>query len=64
MDQERVSSRRRIAAASAVFAGEYEEMPAYSAVRQGKALYAGISSYSPAKTAEAAAILRRLGTRS
>ncbi len=33
-----------------------------SAVRQGKALYAGISSYSPAKTAEAAAILRRLGT--
>src|SRR3954462_179229 len=33
-----------------------------SAVRQGKALYAGISSYSPAKTAEAAAILRDLGT--
>ena len=33
-----------------------------SAVRQGKALYAGISSYSPAKTEEAAAILRDLGT--
>ena len=33
-----------------------------SAVRQGKALYAGISSYSPAKTREAAAILDRLGT--
>src|SRR5665648_527507 len=33
-----------------------------SAVRQGKALYVGISSYSPAKTREAAAILRRLGT--
>jgi L-glyceraldehyde 3-phosphate reductase len=33
-----------------------------SAVRQGKALYAGISSYSPEKTAEAAAILRELGT--
>lgn len=33
-----------------------------SAVRSGKALYAGISSYSPAKTREAAAILRRLGT--
>jgi L-glyceraldehyde 3-phosphate reductase len=33
-----------------------------SAVRQGKALYVGISSYSPAKTAEAASILRRLGT--
>jgi L-glyceraldehyde 3-phosphate reductase len=33
-----------------------------AAVRQGKALYAGISSYSPAKTAEAAAILRDLGT--
>jgi L-glyceraldehyde 3-phosphate reductase len=33
-----------------------------SAVRQGKALYAGISSYSPAKTKEAAAILRDLGT--
>jgi L-glyceraldehyde 3-phosphate reductase len=32
------------------------------AVRQGKALYAGISSYSPAKTQEAAAILRGLGT--
>src|SRR5215468_9158156 len=34
----------------------------YSAVRAGKALYVGISSYSAAKTAEAAAILRSLGT--
>ena len=33
-----------------------------SAVRQGKALYAGISSYSGRHTSEAAAILRRLGT--
>jgi L-glyceraldehyde 3-phosphate reductase len=33
-----------------------------AAVRQGKALYAGISSYSAQKTAEAAAILRGLGT--
>jgi L-glyceraldehyde 3-phosphate reductase len=33
-----------------------------TAVRQGKALYAGISSYSPAKTQEAAAILHGLGT--
>ncbi|HEX7525190.1 MAG TPA: L-glyceraldehyde 3-phosphate reductase [Gaiellaceae bacterium] len=33
-----------------------------AAVRQGKALYAGISSYSSAKTQEAAAILRDLGT--
>ncbi len=33
-----------------------------SAVRQGKALYAGISSYSAKHTAEAAAILRDLGT--
>ncbi len=32
------------------------------AVRSGKALYVGISSYSPARTAEAAAILRDLGT--
>ena len=32
------------------------------AVRQGKALYVGISSYSAAKTAAAAAILRDLGT--
>ncbi len=32
------------------------------AVRQGKALYVGISSYSPEQTREAAAILRRLGT--
>jgi L-glyceraldehyde 3-phosphate reductase len=33
-----------------------------TAVRSGRALYAGISSYSAAKTAEAAAILRELGT--
>ncbi len=33
-----------------------------SAVREGKALYVGISSYSPEKTREAAAILGRLGT--
>src|SRR5216684_3248994 len=33
-----------------------------TAVRQGKALYAGISSYSAERTREAAAILRRLGT--
>jgi L-glyceraldehyde 3-phosphate reductase len=33
-----------------------------SAVRAGKALYAGISSYSAGKTEEAAAILRALGT--
>src|SRR5579863_20584 len=33
-----------------------------TAVRQGKALYAGISSYSAARTREAAAILRGLGT--
>ncbi len=33
-----------------------------SAVRQGKALYVGISSYSAAKTREAAGILRGLGT--
>lgn len=32
------------------------------AVRSGKALYAGISNYDPERTAEAAAILRRLGT--
>jgi len=32
------------------------------AVRSGKALYAGISSYSPAKTREAATIARHLGT--
>jgi L-glyceraldehyde 3-phosphate reductase len=31
-------------------------------VRQGKALYVGISSYSPEKTTEAVAILRDLGT--
>src|SRR5215207_5202734 len=34
-----------------------------SAVRQGKALYVGVSSYSAEKTSEAAAILRDLGTR-
>jgi L-glyceraldehyde 3-phosphate reductase len=33
-----------------------------AAVRQGKALYVGISSYSAQRTREAAAILRRLGT--
>jgi L-glyceraldehyde 3-phosphate reductase len=33
-----------------------------TAVRQGKALYVGISSYSAGKTREAAAILRDLGT--
>ena len=33
-----------------------------SAVRQGKALYVGISSYNARRTREAAAILRRLGT--
>jgi L-glyceraldehyde 3-phosphate reductase len=34
----------------------------HSAVHQGKALYAGISSYSARRTKEAAAILRALGT--
>ena len=33
-----------------------------AAVRQGKALYAGISNYQAPETREAAAILRRLGT--
>jgi len=33
-----------------------------TAVRSGKALYAGISSYSPERTAEAARILAELGT--
>jgi len=33
-----------------------------AAVRAGKALYVGISSYSAERTAEAASILRRLGT--
>ena len=33
-----------------------------TAVRQGKALYAGISSYSAQKTREAAGIMRELGT--
>jgi L-glyceraldehyde 3-phosphate reductase len=34
-----------------------------TAVRSGKALYAGISSYSPERTAEAAEILRQMGVR-
>jgi L-glyceraldehyde 3-phosphate reductase len=34
----------------------------HSAVQQGKALYAGISNYSPEQTREAAVILRELGT--
>jgi L-glyceraldehyde 3-phosphate reductase len=34
----------------------------HSAVRQGKALYAGISNYSPEQTRQAAGILRELGT--
>src|ERR1700709_2179810 len=33
-----------------------------TAVRSGRALYAGISSYSPAKTKQAATIARELGT--
>lgn len=33
-----------------------------TAVRSGRALYAGISSYSPQRTREAAAILRSMGT--
>ena len=33
-----------------------------TAVRSGRATYAGISSYSPERTREAAAILRELGT--
>jgi L-glyceraldehyde 3-phosphate reductase len=33
-----------------------------TAVRQGKALYVGISSYSPEQTQEASQILRQLGT--
>jgi len=33
-----------------------------SAVRQGKALYAGVSSYSAQRTHQAAAIMRQLGT--
>ena len=32
-----------------------------TAVKQGKALYVGVSSYSPTKTAETAAILRKMG---
>ena len=31
-------------------------------VRQGKALYAGLSSYSPKQTRQAARLLRELGT--
>jgi L-glyceraldehyde 3-phosphate reductase len=34
----------------------------HTAVQQGKALYAGVSSYSPSRTEEAARILRSLGT--
>ncbi|AVH60510.1 MULTISPECIES: L-glyceraldehyde 3-phosphate reductase [Streptomyces] len=34
----------------------------HSAVQQGKALYAGVSNYSPEQTREAARILRDLGT--
>jgi len=34
----------------------------HTAVQQGKALYAGISSYSPTRTLEAARILRDMGT--
>jgi len=34
----------------------------HTAVRSGRALYAGISSYSAERTAEAAAIMHRLGT--
>ncbi len=34
----------------------------HTAVQQGKALYVGISSYSDRRTADAVAILRRLGT--
>jgi L-glyceraldehyde 3-phosphate reductase len=33
------------------------------AIRQGKALYAGISNYSPIKTTEASTILKQLGTK-
>ncbi|MBT9385968.1 L-glyceraldehyde 3-phosphate reductase [Pseudooceanicola sp. CBS1P-1] len=33
-----------------------------TAVKSGKALYAGISSYSPARTREAVAILKQMGT--
>ena len=38
------------------------EGPCWDAVRSGRALYAGISSYSAAKTKEAAALARELGT--
>ncbi len=41
----------------------YETMSALdSAVRQGKALYAGISSYPPEETTQAVQILKQLGT--
>lgn len=36
----------------------------HSAVQQGKALYVGVSNYSPEQTREAARILGELGTRS
>ena len=40
-----------------------ETMAALShVVRQGKALYVGLSNYAPAQTAEAAALLRQMGT--
>jgi L-glyceraldehyde 3-phosphate reductase len=35
----------------------------HTAVRQGKALYVGISSYGPERTRQAAELLRQLGTR-
>lgn len=41
---------------------EESMMALHDAVRSGKALYAGISSYSPAATAQAAAMMRELGT--
>lgn len=41
---------------------EESMMALHDAVRSGKALYAGISSYSPRATAQAAAIMRDLGT--
>ena len=40
----------------------WRRIAAASTVRSGKALYAGISSYSGERTLEAAAIARRLGT--
>ncbi|MCI5825595.1 MAG: aldo/keto reductase [Arcanobacterium sp.] len=41
---------------------EESMMALHDAVRSGKALYAGISSYSPSATAQAATIMRELGT--